>query len=409
MQACRACGHARLVPIIDLGEQPASNAFKKTADALEVAYPLRAAYCGDCSLMQLDYDVAPTELFGAGYPYFSANSKDWLEHTRRYCEMAVRRFKLNRNSSIVIEIGGNDGHLLSIMKDRVLRAINIEPSFSVAAASSARGVETWLQYFGPQQIQADLIVANNVMAHVPDLNAFVEALFMSLKPGGVVTAEFPHALTLLMGVQFDTIYHEHYSYLSLSALCPLFERHGLRVYNVERLPTHGGSLRLYADRCARRVRPAVREVLEDEAPLRQPEVYELFAARAAWCRDRFCEWIATGRPDVVGYGAAAKGSAFLNYCRITAKELPMVADTTPAKQGLFLPGSRIPIVPESTVFARRPEYLLVLPWNWRDEIVRRVRQALPEQRFVTAVPRLQFDPPMSCSSRRPRRSATPST
>lgn len=389
-RACRACGCARLVPVIDLGEQPASNAFKRTASESEVVHPLRAAYCRDCWLMQLDHDVPPTELFGAGYAYFSANSEDWLEHTRRYCEMAVRRFGLNTSGSIVIEVGGNDGHLLAAIKDRVLRAINIEPSASVAAASSARGVETWVEYFRPQQIQADLIVANNVMAHVPDLNAFVRALFLSLKPAGVVTAEFPHALTLLEGAQFDTMYHEHYSYLSLTALCPLFERHGMCVYDVERLPTHGGSLRLYVGRCARRAQPAVAEVLADEAPLRGPELYELFAARAARCRDRFRQWIATN-PDVIGYGAAAKGSAFLNYCGITAKELPMVADTTPAKQGLFLPGSRIPVVPESTAFARGPEYLLVLPWNWREEIMRRVRQSLPEQRFVTAVPNLRFD------------------
>lgn len=385
---CRACGGIHLVPIIDLGMQPPSNAFKKTPIAPETCYPLRAVYCAECFLMQINVDVPPTELFGSDYVYFSQNSQEWLKHTKQYCDMAIKKFGLRRDDSIVLEIGGNDGHLLVNLKDHVLRAINIEPSASVATVSAKRGIETWIEYFKPQQIQADLIIANNVMAHVPDLDGFVRALSLSIKPTGRITIEFPHALTLLEGIQFDTIYHEHYSYLSYTALDPLFRKYGLHVYDVEKLPTHGGSLRLYVGKC-QRIQPSIMELWREEEALRHPEFYQLFATCAEICRDRFLEWIAT-KPNVLGYGAAAKGNTFLNYCGITAKELPMVADTTPAKKGLYLPGSCIPVVPESIVLAQKPEHLLILPWNWRDEIIRRIRQTLPKQQFVTAIPKLEF-------------------
>jgi SAM-dependent methyltransferase len=385
---CRACGESNLVPIIDLGAQPASNAFKKTSDQPEVLYPLRAVYCSYCFLMQLSYDAAPTELFGKEYAYFSQNSQDWLDHTQRYCAMAVKRFGLRKDDSIVLEIGGNDGHLLANLKDHVLRAINIEPSASVAAVSTGRGVETWVEYFKPQQIQADLIIANNVMAHVPYLDGFVMALSRSLKPTGRITIEFPHALTLLVGTQFDTIYHEHYSYLSLTALNPLFKKYGLYVYDVEKLSTHGGSLRLYVGK-VQKVQASIEALWYEEEPLRRPEIYQAFANAAQHCRDGFQQWLST-EPQVLAYGAAAKGNTFLNYCGVTAKDIPQIADTTPAKQGLYLPGSCIPVVLESIVLAQKPKHLLVLPWNWQEEIVRRVRRVNPNQRFATAIPTLNF-------------------
>lgn len=387
MHKCRGCGNPALRTIIDLGSQPPSNAYKRIQHAPERTYPLIAAYCTRCFLTQLVTDVNPAEVFNEGYAYFSQNSRSWLEHTARYCDMAVERFGLNAQDSIVLEIGGNDGHLLVNLKDRVLRAINIEPSRSVAIESKDKGVETWVEYWKPQQIQADLIIANNVMAHVPDLNGFVRALFLTLKPQGTATIEFPHALTMLSEGQFDTIYHEHYSYLSLTALTPLFKKHGLRVYDVEKLPTHGGSLRLYVGRGNQRVQKSVIDLWEEEEPLRNEVIYEAFSLLAARCRRRFLNWFfSAGR--VIAYGAAAKGNTFLNYCGLTVEDIPMVADVTPAKQGMYLPGSCIPVVNEYMAFVQKPDWVLVLPWNWKDEIVARISSRYGRQNLVTAIPDL---------------------
>ena len=394
---CRACGSARLRPVIDLGLQPASNALKKTADEAEKSYPLRAVYCAECFLMQTWKDVPPAEMFNADYVYFSGQSKQWVAHCTNFAATAIKRFGLSKDSC-VIEVGGNDGTSLIPFKPHVAAVWNIEPSGSVAKASEAAGVPTFNYFFGSpnkQPVQADLLIANNVMAHTPDLNAFVEAIWATLKPNGIATIEFPWVLNLINELQFDTIYHEHYSYFSLRALEPLFERHRLRIYDVDFLPTHGGSLRVYAHRtdvACPRPTSAVFEARAKEIPLASPETYTHFAKRAEECRQAFRDWLLTQPyPNVFGYGAAAKGNTFLNYCGVTAAEIPLVADTTPAKQGLYLPGSCIKVVPESIVFDHKPEFLLVLAWNWRDEIVRRVRQTIPKQRFVTAIPQMEFE------------------
>jgi hypothetical protein len=407
--SCRACGSSHLHPVIDLGLQPASNALKKTADEPEKLYSLRAVYCGECFLMQTEVDVPPAEMFNADYVYFSGQSKQWVAHCTNFAAMAIRRFGLNKGGdapllgyagenggSTVIEVGGNDGTSLIPFKAHVAAVWNIEPSGSVAKASEAAGVPTFNYFFGSpnkQPVQADLLIANNVMAHTPNLNAFVGAIWSTLKPHGVATIEFPWVVNLIDQLQFDTIYHEHYSYFSLRALEPLFERHKLRIYDVDFLPTHGGSLRIYVHRtdvACPRPTGAVFEARAKEIPLASPETYATFAERAETCRAAFNEWISR-KPDAVGYGAAAKGNTFLNYCGTTAAGLRAVADTTPAKQGMYLPGSCIPVVPESNVFAQDPEFLFILAWNWRDEIIGRIRKDRPNQKFVTAIPTLEFD------------------
>lgn len=391
---CRACEKESMAPVIDLGCQPASNALKKTADETEIGYPLRAVVCLSCYLVQTEIDVPPAEMFNADYVYFSGQSKQWVEHCAKYAAYAVKRFGLNKNSCVV-EIGGNDGTSLIPFKPHVAAVWNVEPSLSVAKASEAAGVPTVNYFFGAatrQPIQADLLIANNVMAHTPDLNAFVKAIWASLKPGGAATIEFPWVLKLIEQGQFDTIYHEHYSYFSLLALEPLFEKHKLRIYDVQELATHGGSLRIYVHRtdfACPKISEAVYRIRELETPLSLRKTYTDFTHRAEKCRTDILNWLST-KPDVLGYGAAAKGNTFLNYCGITASELPLVGDTTPAKQGRYLPGSCIPVAPESTILDRNPEFLLLLAWNWRDEITQRIRLSHPHQKFVTAIPQLEF-------------------
>jgi SAM-dependent methyltransferase len=392
---CRSCGSEHLELVIDLGLQPASNALKEKAADKETWYPLRAMICKECFLVQTEIDVPPREMFNKDYVYFSGQSKQWVQHCEDYAKKTIRRFGLNKESCVV-EVGGNDGTSLLPFKPHVAAVWNIEPSRSVATASEAVGVPVFNYFFGEpylQPVQADLLIANNVMAHTPNLNGFVRAIWSALKPGGTATIEFPHLEQLIKGCQFDTIYHEHYSYFSLRALVPLFEKHQLRIYDVDILPTHGGSLRIYVHRsdvACPRPTEAVADILRSEQHLSDMGTYRAFALHAEWCRGAFRKWIST-KPDVVGYGAAAKGNTFLNYCGVTDKEIPRVGDTTPAKQGMYLPGSCIKVIPESILFDRKPEYLLILAWNWKDEIIRRLKVEHPGQKFVTAIPTLEFD------------------
>lgn len=386
---CRGCGAYPLKSVLNLGPQPPSNAYKIEQFAKEIFYPLELVICPDCQLLQTGYDVPPETIFGSHYAYFSQNSHEWLEHTKDYCDMIYGRLALGSQSKVV-EIGGNDGHLLVNLKDRVERAVNIEPSGSVAEASIARGVETRVEFFDKIDFKADLIIANNVMAHTPYLRAFVDSLARSLAANGTITIEFPHALEMIKGVQFDTIYHEHYSYLSLTALSRLFSRYDLHIYDVERLPTHGGSLRAYVG-YNQRIQDIVSIITAEER--RSSVHYDIFARRAAESRQAFLYWLDVGdggRPgQLQAYGAAAKGNTFLNYCGVTQNEIPMVADTTLAKQGLYLPGSCIPIVSEQAVFDADPRWIMILPWNWSHEIVQRIRRTRPQQRFVVGVPTFQ--------------------
>src|SRR5882724_11236060 len=400
---CRACGGRLTVTMADLGLQPASNAFITSLEAArdEKRYPLRAKVCESCKLVQVDYDVAPQELFG-NYVYFSSYSDDWLAHAKEYCTMARRRFALNA-SSLVVELASNDGYLLKNFLKMGVPVLGIDPSDTVAAAAEKIGVPTRVEFFGQkvarelaaQDRQADLIIANNVLAHVPDLNDFVAGIAVLLRPDGSATIEFPHLLELIEHVEFDTIYHEHYSYFSLYAIEQVFKRHGLRIFDLERLSTHGGSLRIFAAHAARpdlEDTALLREVRarESAAGLAELKTYLNFSERVEACRDSLLAFLAGARQEgnrVAAYGAAAKGNTLLNFCGVTPADIAIVADRNPHKQGKYLPGTHIPVVPPEELMRLKPAYVLILPWNLRDEISRQLADiAAWGGRFVTPVP-----------------------
>jgi SAM-dependent methyltransferase len=406
---CRSCGGRLGVTMADLGLQPASNAFVTSLAAAheEKRYPLRAKVCESCKLVQLDYDVAPQELFG-NYVYFSSYSDHWLVHARQYCEMARRRFGLDARS-LVVELASNDGYLLRNFIEMGVPVLGIDPSDTVAAAAQRIGVPTLVEFFGESLAntlaadgrQADLIIANNVLAHVPLLNDFVAGIAVLLKADGTVTIEFPHLLELIEHVEFDTIYHEHYSYFSLYAIEQAFSRHGLRLYDAERLPTHGGSLRIYA---AHSNRPDLEDgallrtlrAEESAAGLADLDTYPRFAERVENCRQSVLAFLATAKNEgrsVAAYGAAAKGNTLLNFCGVTPADISQVADRNPHKQSKFLPGTHIPVVSPEMLLQARPDYVLILPWNLQAEI-RQQLQGIKEWggRFVTPVPMVVIYP-----------------
>jgi SAM-dependent methyltransferase len=403
VSVCRSCGGRLTVTMADLGMQPASNAFLEDAAAFqhEKRYPLRAKVCETCKLVQVDYDVAPQELFG-NYVYFSSYSDDWLAHARAYCGMARKRFALGP-SSLVVELASNDGYLLKNFLELGIPVLGIDPSDTVAAAAAKIGVPTRVEFFGRklaedlvrQGPQADLIIGNNVLAHVPQLNDFVAGIALLLRPNGNVTIEFPHLLELIEHVEFDTIYHEHFSYFSLHAIEQVFARHGLRLYDVERLPTHGGSLRIFAAHAARadlNDSACLSEVRAQEtaAGLTDLGTYRRFSKRVEECRDSLLAFLAVAKREgkrVAAYGAAAKGNTLLNFCGVTPQDIAFVADRNPHKQRKFLPGTHIPVVSPEELMRAKPDYVLILPWNLRDEIRLQLKDIETwGGRFVTPVP-----------------------
>jgi SAM-dependent methyltransferase len=406
---CRSCGGPLTVTMADLGLQPASNAFLDSAAAIprEKRYPLRAKVCETCKLVQVDYDVAPEELFG-NYVYFSSYSDDWLAHAKAYCEMARSRFSLGP-ASLVVELASNDGYLLKNFLTMGIPVLGIDPSDTVAAAAEKIGVPTLVKFFGEnvakeltrQGRQADLIIGNNVLAHVPQLNDFVAGIAMLLQPTGTVTIEFPHLLKLIEHVEFDTIYHEHYSYFSLYAIEQVFSRHHLRIYDVQRLATHGGSLRIFAAHTARtelKDSDAVLAVRAEEsaAGLSGLPAYRQFAQRVSECRDSLLVFLAAAKREgkrVAAYGAAAKGNTLLNFCGVTPQDISFVADRNPHKQKKLLPGSHIPVVSPEELLQAKPDYVLILPWNLQEEIRSQLHGIKAwGGRFVTPVPSVRVDP-----------------
>jgi SAM-dependent methyltransferase len=405
---CRACGGRLSVTMADLGLQPHSNAFLASlAEAAdERRYPLRAKVCESCKLVQVDYDVAPEELFG-NYVYFSSYSDEWLAHAKAYCDMAQRRFSLGA-TSLAVELASNDGYLLKNFLQMGIPVLGIDPSGTVAAAATKIGVPTLVEFFGERLAnrlasegrRADLIIGNNVLAHVPRLNDFIAGIEVLLKPEGTVTIEFPHLLTLIEHVEFDTIYHEHYSYISLFAIEQVFGRHGLRIYDVEELPTHGGSLRIFASHSTRanlEDSAALELARRQEAAAGLPDLptYLRFAERVENCRRSILDFFAAAKREgktVAAYGAAAKGNTLLNFCGVTREDVSMVADRNPHKQGKLLPGTHIPVVSPEELMRNRPDYVLILPWNLQDEIRRQLQGiAAWGGRFVTPVPSVRVD------------------
>ena len=403
---CRHCGSQLVHTFIDLGNVPPSNSYLTAAEVsrLEKHYPLKVFVCETCWLVQTEDCAAADELFDAEYAYFSSTSSGWLSHARHYAEKVIGSLKLTR-SSFVVEIACNDGYLLKNFVSSRIPCLGIEPTASTAAAAEKLGVPVLRQFFGEalgrrlatEGRQADLIIGNNVYAHVPDINDFTRGLKELLKPGGTITLEFPHFMRLIEDAQFDTIYHEHFSYLSLFTAVTIFASAGLRVFDVEELPTHGGSLRLYGchETDVRQMSASVSMLLaiEKRRGLQTLEIYRGFQGRADAIRDdllRFLREIKRGGRSVAAYGAAAKGNTLLNYAGVKSDLLPFVCDAAPSKQGKFMPGSHIPIRPPTALAERPPDYLLILPWNIAEEIrTQQAALAAAGTKFVTAVPHLE--------------------
>jgi len=404
---CRHC-HAELsLQLMDLGASPPSNAYLNAAQlaAPERWYPLRVFACTRCWLVQTEDYAHYAELFSRDYAYFSSFSTSWLAHSKRYVDDMVQRFGLSPVSHVV-EVAANDGYLLQYVQQAGIPCTGIEPTASTASAARAKGLEIVEAFFGVELAErlvaqgkaADLIAANNVLAHVPDINDFVSGFARLLKANGVATFEFPHLMQLVDDCQFDTIYHEHFSYLSLAAVRRLFEANGLCVFDVEQLPTHGGSLRVYAQRSdtgARLVESRVAELMrvETQVGIETAAYYEGFQARADDIRDGVVTFLIEVRragKRVAAYGAAAKGNTLLNYAGVRPGLLPWVVDRNPAKQGQYMPGSRIPIVDEERLRRERPDYVLVLPWNLKAEVMNQLAYIREwGGQFVCAVPRLE--------------------
>ena len=381
---CRACGAALQRSFLDLGTTPLANAYLSEADMAkpEPKYRLHVKLCESCLLAQLSTDVSPKVLF-SDYAYFSSFSESWVRHAADFAAMAARRLKLN-SSSQVVEIASNDGYLLRHFKALRIPVLGIEPAANIAQTAIEAGIPTEVRFFGRETaaelagrgIRADLIVGNNVFAHVPELNDFVAGFPILLKPDGVLSLEFPHLLRLMLGVQFDTIYHEHFSYFSFLAAERVLAAHGLRVFDVKELTTHGGSLRVLACHSAS-ARPTEDSVgalrrAEQAAGLTRLETYEHFADRVEQCRSGLVAFVGDARragKSIVGYGAAAKGNTLLNYCGLTSTDIDYVVDRSPHKQGRYLPGSRIPVRDPQRIAETRPDYLMILPWNLRKEIM----------------------------------------
>lgn len=403
------CRHCR-APVdhlfLDLGFAPPSNAYLTEADlnAPERYFPLKLYVCDHCWLVQTEDYAQANELFNREYAYFSSVSQTWLDHAASYAKMIGRRLNLD-DKSFVIEVGANDGYLLKHFVAAGIPCLGIEPTASTAAAAEALGIPIIREFFGKALAErlvaegksADLIVGNNVYAHVPDINDFTVGLSVALKPGGTITLEFPHLMRLIEHTQFDTVYHEHFSYLSLQTVNRVFAGAGLRVCDVEELTTHGGSLRVYGCHSAdaRRATPAVATLLaeEERRGLGDLATYNKFQERADRVKDALVIFLIEQKragKRVAGYGAAAKGNTLLNYAGIKQDLLPYVCDAAPSKQGKFLPGNHIPIVSPAALRERRPDTILILPWNIAGEIVAQQSHVCRSgARFVVAIPELR--------------------
>jgi len=392
---CRHCGSQLEHSVIDLGHQPPSNAYLRPDQLAlpEVTYPLQVYVCTSCWLVQLPAHATAQELFTADYAYFSSTSSSWCAHAERFVAAAVERLALGPQS-LVVELASNDGYLLQYMQQRGIPCLGIEPTHATAEAAKVKGITTVERFFGvalAAELQpADLVVANNVLAHVPDINDFVAGIALLLKPNGRASIEFPHLMQLLARNQFDTIYHEHYSYLSLGTVARIAATVGLNVVDVEELPTHGGSLRVWlAHKGATEPMASVATVLaaEAEAGLERLDAYAGFQQRSEATKHALMEFLLQAKRNgqrVLGYGAAAKGNTLLNYAGIRADLLPAVADRAPSKQGTLLPGSHIPVISPEQLAAESADTLLVLPWNLIEEL----RQQLPGTELVTVIPKL---------------------
>lgn len=401
---CRFCGKKLTHEFIDLVNAPPSNAFltKNQLNEPEVFYPLKLFVCDSCFLVQIDEYKKSSDIFDSGYVYFSSFSMTWLAHVKQYAEMMIEKYGYDQNS-LIIEIASNDGYLLQYFKERRISSLGIEPAEGTAIEARKKGIETIVDFFGRRLAQsladqgkkADLLISNNVLAHVPDLHDFVAGLKIALKLSGIITMEFPHLMQLVDNCQFDTIYHEHFSYLSFMTVQSIFNHHGLELFDVEELPTHGGSLRIFAKHAedlTREISENVNALLEKEISkgLNAMAYYRDFQKKADQIKYDLLNFLIEQRKNskkVVAYGAAAKGNTLLNYCGVRKDLIDFVVDASPYKQGKYLPGSHIAVVNEEEVKKYKPDYVLILPWNIKEEIMAQLDYIRAwEGKFVVPIP-----------------------
>lgn len=403
---CRFCAAPLSLSLVDLGTTPLANSNLRHADEIagEKRFPLHVMVCEQCFLCQTTESVSAEDIFHDDYAYFSSFSASWVAHAARYAESMIARFGLDADS-LVLEVASNDGYLLQHFHKAGIPVLGVEPAGNCAAVAEEKGVPTLVDFFHGETARklvaegrkADVTAANNVLAHVPDINGFIEGFAVILKPDGVATFEFPHLLNLIEKTQFDTIYHEHYSYLSLLFVERLLAAHGMRVFDVETLPTHGGSLRVFAchQAATHTETPGLQAVRQAEknAKMDEKQIYAGFPAAVETVRAGFLAFLARAKSEgksVAGYGAAAKGNTFMNYCGIGQTDIAFVADRNVHKQGRLLPGVHAPIVDPEEIRRQKPDYLVILPWNIREEVMEEhayIREWGGQ--FVVAIPALQ--------------------
>ena len=405
---CRFCNNTLTQEFVDLGFSPTSNAYLKASDLNrpETFFPLRIMVCEKCFLVQIDEFAKHDDIFNADYAYFSSFSTSWLAHAKAYTQMMIKRFGFNAQSQ-VIEIASNDGYLLQYFKEQGVRVLGIEPTANTAAAAKDKGIESVIDFFGvrlanslaAKGTKADLLLGNNVLAHVPDINDFVKGLKILLNPKGIITFEFPHLLQLIDKNQFDTIYHEHFSYLSLIAVKQIFEYHGLNIFDVEEVATHGGSLRIFANHAeddTKIISDCVAAMLKKEIKfgLNDLAIYKTYQQKAEKVKNDFTLFLIQAKNDgkkVAGYGAAAKGNTLLNFAGTKKDLLLFVADASPHKQNKFLPGVHIPVFDEQKIKTEKPDYVVILPWNLKEEISAQLAYIKEwGGKFVVAVPEIKI-------------------
>lgn len=405
---CRFCGSDNLTEMVDLGFSPPSNSFllKEDLNKMERFYPLKVMVCDQCYLVQVDEFAQHDEIFSDDYVYFSSYSSSWLKHCSKYVDYITQRLNLDSQSQ-VIEIASNDGYLLQYFKNKNVNVLGIEPTSNTAKVAIDKGIPTRIEFFGvecskkltQENIKADLLIGNNVLAHVPDINDFVAGIKLVLKESGTVTMEFPHLLQLMEKNQFDTIYHEHFSYLSLGSVQRIFSHHGLTIYHVEEIGTHGGSLRIFAkhnNNATIQLEKTVESLIqkEDEFGLKDLELYKNFQSKADLIKNDFNAFLIDMKKagkKVAAYGAAAKGNTLLNFCGVRKDLLSFIVDASPHKQNKYIPGMHIPVVSEEMIKTEQPDYIIILPWNLKDEISQQLNYAKTwGAQFVVAIPKVQI-------------------
>lgn len=401
---CRFCKTKLENTFVDLINSPASNSYlsKEQLDEPEFFYPLKIYVCEKCKLVQIDEYKKSDDIFDKDYAYFSSYSTSWLRHAKNYVEMIVEKLSLDKNS-LVTEIASNDGYLLQYVKEKSIPCIGVEPTASTANVAKEKGIDVIEGFFGSKLAstlnKSDLILGNNVLAHVPDINDFVKGLKIGLKDNGTITMEFPHLLNLINENQFDTIYHEHFSYLSFYTVQKIFKENGLKLYDVEKLLTHGGSLRIYATHLENNkleISTSIKDILEEEKifGLMNIDIYENFQEKANKVKYDLMKFLIQAKQEnkkVIAYGAAAKGNTLLNYAGVKNDLIEFVVDKSPHKQEKYLPGSHIPIVNEVEIKKYNPDYILILPWNIKDEVVSQLSYVKNwDCKFVKAIPHLEI-------------------